>query len=80
VVVSQKKRKFDKDAYFFTVFLDNLDTWGFAMTYAPVLEKNLFGYRNTVAHIFKTYLLEGAAEPIDKVGMVKALYSDITYE
>ena len=80
VDVSQKKQKFDKDAYFFTVFLDNLDTWGFAMTYAPVLEKNLFGYRNTVAHIFNTYLLEGAAEPIDKVGMVKALYSDITYE
>lgn len=80
VDVSRKKRKFDKDAYFFTVFLDNMDTWGFAMTYAPVLEKNLFGYRDTMASIFNTYLLEGAAEPIDKVGMVKALYSDITYE
>ena len=82
-----KNGKFEGHAYFTEVFMNNIDVWGFVMSYSPIIEMLSDNYDkltkkelmlfDQIKQIFITCLFETPTEVIDVdklVGLLRKLY------
>ena len=68
-----KNGKFEREKYFQSVFLRNVDVWGTLMCYSPVVEENLYNKREKIATIYDKYLMRTWGEPIDTSMLIEDL-------
>ncbi len=68
-----KNGKFEREKYFQSVFLRNVDVWGTLMCYSPVVEENLYNKREKIATIYDKYLIRTWGEPIDTSMLIEDL-------
>tara|TARA_Y200000002_G_scaffold373611_1_gene373020 strand:+ start:286 stop:1437 length:1152 start_codon:yes stop_codon:yes gene_type:complete len=65
--------KFNKRYYFNTIFLPNLDIWGFLMSYSSVLEHDTFQKGKFISKLYMDYLISTPIERINPSEVISSL-------